>query len=177
MRRLLIALLVLTILHTSLASFDSLDSIYSRTQQTCYGADPQQKQLLYDFYIATGGPNWTYYGGTINGIVWNFTSEDIIDADYCLWYGIRCATIEQLPGCDQIANIGFGYTNMQGTIPESVSNFTALRTFEISDNHGLKGKLPFNLFSKMDHLYVVTLNNNSLIGDLLSFSKLSFAEA
>ena len=143
-------------------------SIHARP---CIGDDPQQTQLLYDFYTATGGPHWSYrQTGSLNGVPWDF--ETINNPfGYCGWFGINCYSMLDSPGCDQVVQFGFGSANLVGMIPESMAKFISMISFGITDNPGLTGTLPTNLFDQMLNLTNVYLNGNNLVGPVPTFGK------
>ncbi len=98
----------------------------------CIAVSSSQMIALEEFYNSTNGLGWMY---PTNTIPWNFSQPD---PNPCLqgWAFITCS------GCSIIdleiqSNIG-----MIGTLPESISSLSHLKTLQINGNDDLIGYIP-----------------------------------
>ena len=82
-----------------------------------------------DFYDATGGPNWSY------------CSDTRFDPCYCGYVLCYTDQIESPVSVTHITGLRLGPTNLNGTLPASMSNLKRLVFFKIESNH-LHGNLP-----------------------------------
>jgi len=75
-----------------------------------------QREVLEDFYNATGGNNWRNNSGWWSG------------SDVCNWYGISCTE-------GRVSFMLLTRNNLVGTIPPSLGALPALRYIDLSYNH------------------------------------------
>jgi hypothetical protein len=107
--------------------------------------DKQQlaREILVEFYEATGGDNWKYNG--------NWCSDLPIDQWYGVFYNAEGHLIIQLYD-----------NNLSGIIPESICNLTDLSMLQLSCN-SLTGQIPDNI-GNLQNLQTLSLGSNHLEG-------------
>jgi hypothetical protein len=74
-------------------------------------------QVLVDLYQSTNGDSWTNNAG------WLFAETP------CTWYGVTCGGEPA-----QVTNISLPANNLSGSLPDSLSNLSALNTLLLNDN-------------------------------------------
>ena len=103
----------------------------------------QDSLALVTFYNSTGGPNWTNHTGWFTGPV-------------SMWYGVTI-------GNNRVTKIILSSNNLIGILPNELGLLTKLNTFGISNETGLKGTIPEELFN-IDSLIWFGIGNCSLTG-------------
>ena len=104
-----------------------------------------QKAALVDLYTATNGDSWNHS--------WN------LEQPVSKWYGL---TIED----DNVVAIDLSFNNLNGNLPESISNLTHLKVLNLSFNK-LEGELPTTLVN-MVSLTELKLFSNQFNGAIPS---------
>ena len=136
---------------------------------------------LKDFYYATNGDSWRIFG-----TAWNFTGTPNPCVDN--WWGLSCTCTTNTSGIEypydnygdyvyyyddnvseesyncSVQKIFLGFSELEGTIPQSIGNLTALTHLHLEQNN-LVGSLPtsFKYLTALSHLY---LQDNQLNGSL-----------
>lgn len=128
--------------------------------QRCIGWNATQRDALMDVYTALDGPNWTY--DDFSPIIWNSTPN------YCSWTGVICKSYWQAPDCDLVYGLRLNNYGANGYIPASMG-LLPMDFLNLSQNLGLRGQLPANLFQKMQ-LANLYLWNTSFTGALPDFN-------
>jgi hypothetical protein len=121
---------------------------------------------LHDLYLSTNGENWIWSDNEhIDGIRWDFSEPEANNPCRVHWYGLSC-----LFGCQQdgtgcfIFAIYLGNSNLTGTLPASLSNFTKLLFLDFGGNH-LHGDLPVINST----VTLVNISHNAFAGPLKNF--------
>jgi Leucine-rich repeat (LRR) protein len=128
------------------------------------GIPRYEYDALHDLFVATNGSNWRWLG---TGSQWNFSTN----AEPCTWEGITCYS-GRVVGLDVEAH------RLDGTIPNSLGNLTALSTLDLSYNK-LTGSIPAKLCNLhvLDTLYLeYNMHNGTIpsgIGNLQELTQLS----
>jgi Leucine-rich repeat (LRR) protein len=116
---------------------------------------------LYDLYNATDGKHWTWFNLT-GSVPWDFTTTN---ANPCSdnWEGLVCQ-------CDvkhcQVIVIELNEHGLNGTLPESIGNFSALMMLELRGNN-LINSIPWNI-GYLTELVIMDLVFNDLEGEIPS---------
>jgi len=105
----------------------------------------QDSLALVAFYNSTGGPNWNNNSGWLTSPV-------------STWYGV---TVEG----DRVKKIILNSNNLSGTLPSTLGQLTALVTLACSNDIGLTGELPPELF-QIDSLKQIGIGNCSCLVEL-----------
>ena len=140
---------------------------------------------LKNFYDSTNGDNWLIYG-----VPWNFSGYH--NPCYENWQGISCTcrennmtniqpfSIYAAPGYvyyydDSLGTIGaicfiekifLGFTNLMGTLPDSIGNFSFLSHLHIESN-SIRGTIPSSL-TTLILLQDLQMQGNFLTGTMPS---------
>ncbi len=104
---------------------------------------------LIDFYLSTGGENWTNKTGWSAGVIGG-------DCDYCNWYGITCDPNEK------ITQIYLKSNNLNGTMNSSFAILEKLFYLNLRDNN-LSGSLP-DIWTSLNLLTYLDLGENNFNG-------------
>lgn len=121
---------------------------------------------LFDLYISTNGDNWRWPDVSVApGIPWNFTQQD---PNPCKekWQGLTCSSKCDTPEC-YIVVIDLNKYGLNGTLPNSLGNFTQLLSLEMSNNIDITGTIPAQL-GMLSHLQLLLLDVNKLSGTIPS---------
>lgn len=100
---------------------------------------------LYDFYQTLNGSHWLWQEPPSEyGNVWNFTTLNSSLSCPCTdrWQGITCFVNGST--CS-ITEIKLASHNLDGTIPESIGNFSSLTELVLDSNSGITGTIPDNI--------------------------------
>lgn len=138
---------------------------------------PSEFNSLRDLYETTGGALWEWKSLS-TGAVWNFTLTDdgVPLHDPCggnnsqVWQGINCSfpcnvtvTANSTATMDcHILSLSLVEYNLQGSLPQSLSNLSFLETLTLSES-SIGGSIP----SSLGHLTTLTslnLRQNALVG-------------
>jgi hypothetical protein len=95
-----------------------------------------EMSALEDLYYSTNGDNWRFRPVVTDGLHWNFTGYH----NPCIekWQGLQCIEHNN----DQyIFSIDLDYYYLNGTIPNSIANFSRLEEL-ILENNNIRGRLP-----------------------------------
>ena len=113
---------------------------------------PSQAEFnaLMDIYTQTNGPAWFYKSGWIQ----SSTAVDVSG-----WTGV---TVDKITG--HIISLDLSHNNLNGTLPESISNLAYLKTLNL-DNNNLKEQIPESII-QMTGLNNLILSNNNLTGGI-----------
>ncbi len=98
------------------------------------------RRALEDFFLATGGANWTNNYGWLTSL------------DMCTWTGIQCDTN------GRVSIIRLTEYKLTGTIPASISKLDSLTSLSLTQND-ISGTLPDSLFT-MPSLVSLNLSYN-----------------
>jgi Leucine-rich repeat (LRR) protein len=115
-----------------------------------------ERQVLIDFYTATGGDGWTNNSGWKTPPL--YTDGFAMPGTEWTWFGLG------LDGTPHVTMISVSNNNLTGSIPASLAGLTELSYLNLVVNN-LSGPIPAELGSlvRLDQAY---LNNNSLSGDI-----------
>ncbi len=102
-----------------------------------------EKQALLDFYDSTNGSNWL--------ISWDLNSP--VET----WQGVEIIN-------NQVVGIELGFNNLQGYLPETISNLENLQYLKLFFNQ-LTGELPGGI-GLLKKLKVLDLNSNFMVGKI-----------
>jgi Leucine-rich repeat (LRR) protein len=86
--------------------------------------DVNEKAILEEFYVLTGGDQW------VNSNGWNSPSSG---DSFCDWYGIVCVSNDLL----SVKNLHMDNNKLVGQIPESIYKLPNLELLDLSQNEGL----------------------------------------
>jgi hypothetical protein len=106
---------------------------------------------LIELYNNTDGDNWTVNTG------WSIGATGA-NCKPCEWYGITCDNLNNVIGIDLFNN------NLNGVIPNSLSEVRTLRTLKLMNNN-LSGDFP-DIWSTLDVLEFIDLSNNVFTGNM-----------
>lgn len=132
--------------HTAMASDTPTD--FTCASVTTIPAE--ECQALVDFYVSTGGPQWTNNSGWLQ-YQWQQYSNP------CEWNGIYC-------GNDHVEMILLYSNNLNGPLPIAIGDLTKLEVLVLYDNE-LSGTLPPSL-GKLTQLKRLWLEGEELSGNL-----------
>eukprot|EP00981_Chlorochromonas_danica_P010351 scaffold3152_cov256-Ochromonas_danica.AAC.1 len=119
--------------------------------------------ILYDLYLATNGDQWTIDDGN----PWNFSQAHPNPCEED-WAGVTCSLDCSVLKCQQeIVEISLQYFTLNGTLPESLGNFSALKILDIESSEGLFGTIPHSL-ANLTTLNTLILDTLSLTGTIPS---------
>jgi hypothetical protein len=104
-----------------------------------------ERDALIELYNSTGGASWSDNTNWLGSL-----------GTECTWYGVTCNSAKQ-----QVRSIDLEYNNLDGSLPNSIGDFTALEWIYLRLNH-LSGGIPPELG-----------NLSGLIGLDLSWNRLS----
>jgi hypothetical protein len=124
---------------------------------------------LYDFHTALNGASWVFGASGTTGVKWNFTDGSCPCTQP--WQGVTVATT--LDVCS-VHTLALGSCNLQGRIPESITNLTMLYSLALNTNL-LSGTVP-SFFYRITTLEHIQLNSNKMIGELICPAKTSFTQ-
>lgn len=123
----------------------------------------KERAALIDLYNATDGDNWSTN--------WNWCSDEPVGK----WHGVTTNNKGRVIGLDK------RWDGMQGSIPESIGDLTALEKLELSWNR-INGNIPENIgkltaLKELDLSYNSQLNGSipESIGDLTALEKLNLS--
>jgi Leucine-rich repeat (LRR) protein len=92
-----------------------------------------------------------------NGAGWMHTTNWLTSAPISSWYGV---TVQS----GRVTVINLPYNNLQGSIPNSIGNLSALTELHL-DHNKLNGNIPASV-NNLGNVWNLVLNNNQLSGDL-----------
>lgn len=109
-----------------------------------------EREALIEFYHATGGDEWHWSGGWLDGI------------DACLWDGVTCgADWSSTPG--RVTRIHLSGNNLSGQLPDELADLEFLEWLIVGGNN-LEGSLPAR-FEEL-RLKRLDLSNNRFTGSV-----------
>jgi Leucine-rich repeat (LRR) protein len=116
---------------------------------------------LYDLYNVTDGKHWIWFNLT-GSVPWNFS---VPNANPCSdnWEGLVCQC--DVKDC-QVIVIELNEHGLNGTMPESIGNFSALMMLELRANN-LTNSIPSNI-GYLTELVIMDLAFNDLKGEIPS---------
>lgn len=146
--------------------------VVSLAYSISFNLSPNDISILNEFYDATGGPYWSSDDNSCQ--LWDFDD----DPNPCLstWCGVHCSAAANTEGyleIDQFYTFAFG---LQGTIPDSFFNLSALTYIEFFDEPLLFGTLSecIHQLEKLQYLFItVTSMSGSLPSRLSELGNLS----
>jgi Leucine Rich Repeat (LRR) protein len=115
----------------------SLGYVHATAQQPSLNVPPSERQVLMEFYSATGGPRWKKHDG------WGTS------ASVCDWYGVFCNVIDGDQNRPFVAGLSLDFNNLEGRIPASLGNLTRLQSLSVAGNR-LSGTVPQPLLQRWD---------------------------
>jgi len=108
-----------------------------------------ERQVLIEFFAATGGQRWTNRDG------WD-TSTPVCD-----WYGVFCDFVDGDPNRPFVFGLSLALNNLEGEVPASLGNLTRLRSLDVTSNR-LSGTVPEQLLKRWDdHQFEFSGDGNS----------------
>jgi hypothetical protein len=110
----------------------------------------EERTALIDLFNSTDGNNWNKKGGWLGPV-----------GSECGWYGITCDLFQ-----NHVIQIKLPDNNLIGTLPDSIGNFSKLRTLDLNYNE-LEGDIPAQL-GDLSELIDLNLSDNFLSGSLPS---------
>lgn len=141
---------------------------------TCVGWSIPDTEVsaLCDFYVSTGGPEWTASDG------WAATVS-AVQEDPCTWYGVTCKDghvnalslprnnlngvfVESFGDLTELISFDFGANKMHGQYPKSLTKLTKLYALSVRENE-MSGPLDFSAFPEMEYAH---MDFNHFSGDL-----------
>jgi hypothetical protein len=99
---------------------------------------PRERQVLLEFFAATGGERWTKHDG------WGSPSP------VCDWYGVSCDFIDGDWSRASVAGLSLAFNNLEGEIPPSLADLPRLRLLDVTHNR-LSGPVPEPLLERWDN--------------------------
>ena len=105
---------------------------------------------LVSLYQATNGDSWTR------------TNNWISEAPLSKWEGVE---VRQVAGQPRVTALYLGANKLQGQLPASIGQLTALNILQLQYNEGLTGQLPEELF-QLEQLISLRLRFTSMTGSL-----------
>jgi len=128
-----------------------------------------ERKALKDLYISTHGEKWWVKGYQPYDYSWDFRYLLVNPcADDRPWFGLSCEVFSD--DHDHIVSIILhGSTvNLEGTIPDTIGQFTLLRRLDLGFHHAaLTGTIP-NSMGQLRTLTTILLSRNDLIGTIPS---------
>eukprot|EP01033_Poteriospumella_lacustris_P004010 gene4010-2858_t len=123
---------------------------------------------LFTFYNATQGADWLWLNTTKYGPVWNFqqsNGEPVSNPCSPSWQGLQCVCAA---GACQVESIALPDYNLNGFLADSLRDFTALKSLNLSHNVELGGYFPVApIFPST--IESIDLSKTSLAGALPSY--------
>jgi len=114
------------------------DRVNRRQGQKPSGNVPSaERQLLMEFFAATGGERWTKRDG------WGTS------APVCDWYGVFCDFVDGNPERPFVASLSLPLNNLEGRVPASLADLTRLQSLNVGWNR-LSGSIPERLLQRWD---------------------------
>ena len=115
----------------------ALGFLHANVQQPSLNVSPAERQVLMEFFAATGGERWTKRDG------WG-TSTPVCD-----WYGVFCDFVDGDQNRPFVAGVSLSLNNLEGRIPASLANLPRLQSLSIAGNR-LSGSIPERLLQRWD---------------------------
>jgi hypothetical protein len=124
---------------------------------------PVERQALIDLYNSTGGDHWTDRTGWKTPPL--HTDGFALPGTENYWFGVGLAG----EGWEDarvvfVSSLRLGSNNLSGTLPESLSHLSKIRSINFDVNH-LTGSIPASL-GNLSHLKGLDLSENRLTGDI-----------
>jgi IPTL-CTERM motif len=119
------------------------------TQSIVIGAaiPASERAVLQALYAGTNGPGWT-----------NSTNWNGVAGTECTWFGVICNAEDT-----QVTEVSLASNNLVGSLPSTLNQLTALRSFLVKDNQ-LSG--PIRALTGLTALEFFDVSNNRLTGSL-----------
>ena len=114
------------------------------------GDELDERGILFQFYSATGGDSWT-----------NRDNWDEDGSDICMWYGVKCETIE---GVETVTELELAANGLSGTVPPIIFHLPSLQVLNLHNNsvdftfHGVEAA------TKLQNLHLDATKIRSLDG-------------
>jgi hypothetical protein len=109
----------------------------AHAQQPSGNVSPVERQILIEFFAATGGDRWTNRDG------WG-TSTPV-----CNWYGVFCDFVDGDANRPFLAGLSLALNNLVGEVPASLGDLTSLQSLDVTRNR-LSGTVPAPLLQRWD---------------------------
>jgi hypothetical protein len=123
---------------------------------------PAERQILMEFFAATGGEQWTKRGG------WG-TSTPVCD-----WFGVICDFLDGDASRPNVRSLSLPFNNLTGQVPPSLAGLARLRSLNLSHNH-LTGRIAKVWLDRWDaHDFDLNVGGNS-IADFVSKLSVRYA--
>jgi hypothetical protein len=121
---------------------------HADAQPTLGAVSDAERQVLMEFFAATGGERWTKRDG------WGTS------APVCDWYGVWCDVVGADLSRPFVAGLNLGFNNLDGQIPVSLANL-GLNTLNVGGNR-LRGTLPERFLQRWDkHEFELRADGNA----------------
>ena len=130
------------------ASGGNYDTITAPTVTVSVTDDDSDREILRDFYNATGGANWSNKDGWLSNRPLN------------QWHGVT------VNGQGQVTHLQLRINNLSGSLPAALGKLEALQVISL-DRNGISGSLPAEL-GNLSNLTRLAMNRNSLTGSIPS---------
>lgn len=129
-------------------------TFFFATSQTIAAIPAVERQVLQDIYAQTNGANWTPLA-----VPWTGAA-----GTECSWTGVTCDAAQT-----SVIGISLVRLKLTGSLPNSLNQLAALRTFNVSGNR-ISGSIP--PLSGLINLQVLELSRNELSGAIPSLTGL-----
>lgn len=122
---------------------------HAHAQQPSGNVSPAERQILIEFFAATGGERWKNRDG------WG-TSTPVCD-----WHGVFCDFERGDANRPFVAGLSLGLNNLDGKLPASLAELKRLRSLDVAGNR-LSGAVPEPLLKRWDdHKFEFSGERNS----------------
>lgn len=116
----------------------ALGYVHAGAQQPSVNVPQAERQVLMEFFSATGGERWTKRDG------WGTSTPT------CDWYGVFCNFVDGDQDRPFVAGLSLEFNNLEGRIPASLGSLTRLQSLSVAGNR-LSGSIPERLLQRWDN--------------------------
>ena len=131
--------------------------------------NPDDMQVLIEFYKSTNGDGWVYKGGWLNSSTHNWQGVELNDEGrvtglYLSYNGLSGFIPNSLGSLSQLTSLDLSNNQLSGTIPDSLGNLSQLTSLFLSNNQ-LSGAIPKSL-TNMTKLSTLDISGNQFSGPI-----------
>jgi Leucine Rich Repeat (LRR) protein len=127
-------------------------------QQRSANASPAERQVLMQFFDATGGDRWTKKDG------WGTATP------VCDWYGVSCEFVDGDPNRPIVTSLDLPHNNLEGQLPPTLADLPGLRSLDVTANR-LSGSVPEQILQRWDnHRFEFSGEGNTFSGFVMRTS-------